>query len=94
MNKTLLLILCDFLLLNLLALTRWDKNELPASPTTAQQPVSAREDVVAALRLTLEEEKANRENSPSTSPRLGTNLGLVPPFLTKLVPARPNCPSD
>ena len=61
MNKTLLLILCDFLLLNLLALTRWDKNELPASPPTAQQPASAREDVVAALRLTLEEEKANRE---------------------------------
>ena len=61
MNKTLLLILCDFLLLNLLALTRWDKNELPASPPAAQQPASAREDVVAALRLTLEEEKANRE---------------------------------
>ena len=61
MNKTLLLILCDFLLLNLLALTRWDKNELPPAPPSAAQPVSAREDVVAALRLTLEEEKANRE---------------------------------
>ena len=31
MNRTLLLILCDFLLLNLLALTRWEKIE-PAPP--------------------------------------------------------------
>ncbi|MFA9196451.1 MAG: hypothetical protein ACEQSM_02430 [Aliarcobacter sp.] len=62
MNKTLLLILCDFLLLNLLALTRWDKNDLPPPPLPlASQPTSAREDVVAALRLTLEEERANRE---------------------------------
>lgn len=61
MNKTLLLILCDFLLLNLLALTRWDKNELPTTPPAAAQPASAREDVLAALRLTLEEEKTNRE---------------------------------
>ena len=34
MNKTLLLILCDFLLLNLLALTRWEK----AEPARAKQP--------------------------------------------------------
>ncbi|MEI7720942.1 MAG: hypothetical protein WCJ23_03080 [Verrucomicrobiota bacterium] len=62
MNKPLLLILCDFLLLNLLALTRWDKNDLPPPPLAlASQPTSAREDVVAALRLTLEEERANRE---------------------------------
>ena len=36
MNRTLLLILCDFLLLNLLALTRWEKAE-PSRP--AQPPV-------------------------------------------------------
>jgi hypothetical protein len=34
MNKTLLLIICDFLLLNLLALTRWEK----AEPPKAKQP--------------------------------------------------------
>ena len=34
MNKTLLLILCDFLLLNLLALTRWEK----AEPARVKQP--------------------------------------------------------
>jgi hypothetical protein len=61
-NKTLLLILCDFLLLNLLALTRWDKNELPPAPAPlASQPASAKDDVVSALRLSLEEERNNRE---------------------------------
>lgn len=62
MNKTLLLVLCDFLLLNLLALTRWDKNELPPVPAPlASQPTSAKDDVVSALRLSLEEERTNRE---------------------------------
>jgi len=61
-NKTLLLILCDFLLLNLLALTRWDKPEVPPPNTpSAARSVSPQDDVVAALRLTLEEEKSNRE---------------------------------
>lgn len=62
MNKTLLLILCDFLLLNLLALTRWDKNELPPAPAPlSSQPASAQDDVVSTLRLSLEEERNNRE---------------------------------
>ena len=62
MNKTLLLILCDFLLLNLLALTRWDKNEPVAPPPPlGSQPGSAKDDVVSALRLSLEEERTNRE---------------------------------
>ena len=62
MNKTLLLILCDFLLLNLLALTRWDKNESPP-PTIPPQAAaaSAKDDVLSALRLSLEEERTNRE---------------------------------
>ncbi|NBR46010.1 MAG: hypothetical protein EBT68_02670, partial [Verrucomicrobia bacterium] len=61
MNKTLLLILCDFLLLNLLALSRWDRTEPPTAPAVAARSASAQDDVVAALRLSLEEEKANRE---------------------------------
>ena len=61
MNKTLLLILCDFLLLNLLALSRWDRTEPPTAPAAATRTASAQDDVVAALRLSLEEEKANRE---------------------------------
>jgi len=66
MNKTLLLVICDFLLLNLLALTRWEKPpEAPPPPSqatpaqTAQQVVE--EDLVGALRSTLEEERATRE---------------------------------
>ena len=61
MNKTLLLILCDFLLLNLLALTRWDKTEAPPTTPVFSHSASAQDDVVAALRLSLEEEKSNRE---------------------------------
>jgi hypothetical protein len=60
-NKTLLLILCDFLLLNLLALTRWDKPETPLPAPVTARAVSPQEDVVAALRLSLEDEKSNRE---------------------------------
>jgi hypothetical protein len=60
-NKTLLLILCDFLLLNLLALTRWDKPETPLPAHVTARAVSPQEDVVAALRLSLEDEKSNRE---------------------------------
>lgn len=37
MNKTLLLIMCDFMLLNLLALTRWEK----AEPTHTQLETAA-----------------------------------------------------
>lgn len=66
MNKTLLLILCDFLLLNLLALTRWEK----AEPTPAKQPpvpemeanaVTKDRDLVETMKTTLEDERATRE---------------------------------
>ena len=60
MNRTLLLIICDFLLLNLLALTRWDSAEPEASrqppvPAVAANPASASEDMVAAMRTALED---------------------------------------
>lgn len=66
MNKTLLLILCDFLLLNLLALTRWEK----AEPTRAKQPpvpemaanaATKDQDLVEAMKLSLADEKAARD---------------------------------
>jgi hypothetical protein len=67
MNKTLLLIICDFLLLNLLALTRWEK----AEPAPAQQPAPASQsgesprskdqDLVDVMKLSLEDERAQRE---------------------------------
>ena len=41
MNKTLLLIMCDFLLLNLLALTRWEKAEPSQMQLETAAPRSA-----------------------------------------------------
>jgi X-X-X-Leu-X-X-Gly heptad repeat protein len=66
MNKTLLLILCDFLLLNLLALTRWEK----AEPAPAKQPpvpqmeanaATKEQDLVETMRQSLVDERATRE---------------------------------
>ena len=66
MNKTLLLIICDFLLLNLLALTRWERVE-PSRPTQAPVPelaanaVTKDQDLVEAMRQSLADEKATRD---------------------------------
>ena len=71
MNKTLLLILCDFLLLTLLALTRWE-DATPAPPARTASPVpaaradgegaaTAEQDMVAVMRLSLEDEQARRD---------------------------------
>lgn len=66
MNKTLLLILCDFLLLTLLALTRWETAEPPRSPpppvtAPAGNAVTAEQDLVETMRLSLADERAARE---------------------------------
>ena len=66
MNKTLLLILCDFLLLNLLALTRWEKAEPPTPkqapvPELAANAVTKDQDIVQAMRESLADEKAVRD---------------------------------
>ncbi len=66
MNKTLLLIICDFLLLNLLALTRWEKAEptRPAKVPVTQGPASAmtkEQDLVEAMRLSLADEQSTRK---------------------------------
>ncbi|MFO1459990.1 MAG: hypothetical protein U1G08_11320 [Verrucomicrobiota bacterium] len=76
MNRTLLLILCDFLLLNLLALTRWDRSEPEPQPAPPSLPrtaaASPREDLVASLREALVQEQAQRE---ALSRKLGSELG-------------------
>ena len=75
MNKTLLLILCDFLLLTLLALTRWEdaKPAATSGRSAAQNPpaatapaagagaATAEQDMVAVMRLSLEDEQARRD---------------------------------
>jgi predicted nucleic acid-binding Zn-ribbon protein len=65
MNKTLLLIIIDFLFLNLIALTRWEKAE-PAQPR--QSPVTQvaantppqNQDLVDVMRLSLQDEQNSR----------------------------------
>lgn len=66
MNKTLLLILCDFLLLNLLALTRWEKAEpapakQPPVPQLAANAATRDQDLVETMRQSLIDEKATRD---------------------------------
>jgi X-X-X-Leu-X-X-Gly heptad repeat protein len=67
MNKTLLLIMCDFMLLNLLALTRWEKAEPSqtqletAAPRSAANAPAVNADMVELMRISLEDEKRARE---------------------------------
>lgn len=66
MNKTLLLILCDFLLLNLLALTRWEKAEparakQPPVPEMSANAATKDRDLVETMKASLEDERASRE---------------------------------
>ncbi len=66
MNRTLLLILCDFLLLNLLALTRWEKAEptrphQPPVPELASNAATKDQDLVEVMRLSLADERASRD---------------------------------
>jgi hypothetical protein len=68
MNKTLLLIICDFLLLNLLALTRWEQVEPPKTPpppaASSAQPgesVGPANELVEVMRLSLADEQKARD---------------------------------
>ncbi len=66
MNKTLLLIICDFLLLNLLALTRWEKAEPPRItqspvPELAANAVTKDQDLVETMKQSLADEKATHD---------------------------------
>lgn len=66
MNKTLLLIICDFLLLNLLALTRWEDAEpVPPKrdpiPEVAANAQTKDDDLVAAMKQALADERSSRE---------------------------------
>lgn len=66
MNKTLLLILCDFLLLNLLALTRWEKAEPPRPrqppvPELAANAVTKDQDLVETMRQSMADQQSTRD---------------------------------
>ena len=89
MNKTLLLILCDFLLLNLLALTRWEK----AEPASAKQPpvpeMSANaatkdRDLVETMKESLADERATRDQLAQKLSSVESNLTTREQNLAKL----------
>jgi len=96
MNKTLLLILCDFLLLNLLALTRWEKAEparakQPPVPQMAANAATKDQDLVDAMKLSLADERSTREqltqklsSTESTLAQRDQNLTQLQADRTKL----------
>jgi chemotaxis protein histidine kinase CheA len=99
MNKTLLLILCDFLLLNLLALTRWEK----AEPASAKQPpvpeMSANaatkdRDLVELMKQSLEDERATREQLAQKLSSVESNLTTREQNLQKLEADRTKLSSE
>ncbi len=63
MNKTLLIVICDFLLLSMLALARFDRNlpEPPAQEAPVSMHQSAAADLVDSLKASLESEAQSRE---------------------------------
>jgi X-X-X-Leu-X-X-Gly heptad repeat protein len=95
MNKTLLLIIVDFLFLNLIALTRWEKAE-PSHPQKAPVPQMAGntprdQDLVELMRLSLADEQKGREQTATqleeTKAALQTreqNLGQLQAAKTQL----------
>ncbi|HVU32417.1 MAG TPA: hypothetical protein VHE61_03215 [Opitutaceae bacterium] len=89
MNKTLLLILCDFLLLNLLALTRWEKAEpprptLPPVPEMGANAVTKDQDLVAVMRQSLADEQSQRDELAQKLSAANQALDLRQQSLTQL----------
>jgi hypothetical protein len=68
MNKSLLLIICDFLLLSLLALARFDvpEDEQPEMEVLREDPIQAQEDIIEVLKLSLELEEESNQNMASS----------------------------
>ncbi len=63
MSKELLIVICDFLLLSLLSLARFDAPPEPAkqSPTAVADYSTANQDISATLKMALEQERQTRE---------------------------------
>src|SRR5437763_617091 len=89
MNKTLLLILCDFLLLNLLALTRWEKAEPPRPkqppvPELAANAVTKEQDLVEVMRQSLADERAVRDELAQKLSTVDSTLAAREQSLTQV----------
>jgi hypothetical protein len=91
MNRTLLLILCDFLLLTLLALTDWQK-AAPATPpppkpaamsTPGAGSATKEDDIVSVMKLSLEDERAQRDQLSQQLQTTQSNLSEREKSLTQ-----------
>ncbi len=67
MNKTLMLVICDFLLLSMLALARFDPPEEPPKPSldATASAATAEAELIALLEESLKAEQGSRENLSS-----------------------------
>ena len=99
MNKTLLLILCDFLLLNLLALTRWEKAEpaprkQPPVPQMAANAATKEQDLVETMRQSLADERSSREQITERLSAADSTLTAREQALTALQTERTKLAAD
>ena len=89
MNRTLLLIIVDFLFLNLIALTRWEKAE-PVSPRKppvtelASNAATKDQDLLAAMKDSLADERQRRDELAQQLTSVETNLDAKTQALAKL----------
>lgn len=100
MNKTLLLILCDFLLLNLLALTRWEEAEPaapkqePPIPQMAANAATKDQDLLETMRQSLVDERAAREQVAERLAAADTTLAAREQTLATLQAERSKLAAD
>lgn len=77
MNRSLLLIICDFLLLSMLALARFEEPEIQEpEPALTEERSPEQQDLLSVLEMSLEQEKDSRAN-------LSTNLESTAEELTQ-----------
>ena len=95
MNRTLLLIIVDFLFLNLIALTRWEKSEPvrtrqpPVTEMSANAPTKD-QDLVAEMRDSLKDEKAQRDELAKKLAAVDSALDAKSQSLTQLQSEKSN----
>src|ERR1041385_1016592 len=67
MNRSILIIICDFLLVTLVAFSNFDAEKAPPSQPRAAAPktIGGNQDLVGTLKLALEDEKQTREKLTS-----------------------------
>ena len=89
MNKTLLLFIVDFLFLNLIALTRWERAEpvrphAPPVPAVAANTASRDQDLVESMRDALADEQLARQGLEQKLAETGQTLAVREQSLTAI----------